>query len=99
MRNRPVYPHLMSHCQIANMTETWPGISVREHAAITLRVPNSGDDQLDAMIRQANRRDAAVAAMQGMIIRGEDDGPYAADCAIRYADALLARMEESNNEH
>jgi hypothetical protein len=75
------------------------GMTKREHAAITLRAPNSGDEQLDAMIRQSNRRDAAVAAMQGLL--GSPDYPHGfealADDAVRQADALLARLEESNN--
>lgn len=76
------------------------GMTKREHAAITLRVPNSGDEELDAMIRQANRRDAAVAAMQGLMPKyikcwteGYDDEYFAMDC-VRIADALIARLEE-----
>lgn len=71
------------------------GMTKREHAAITLRVPNSGDEQLDAMIRQANRRDAAVAAMQGLLTAGHGEEVEIACDAVRYADALLARLEES----
>jgi hypothetical protein len=66
-------------------------------AAITLRIPNSGDEQLDAMIRQANRRDAAVAAMQGLLANyGERvTSDCCADQAVKHADALLTRLEES----
>jgi len=38
-------------------------LSGREFAAITLRVPNSGTEWLDDMIRDARRMDAAQAAM------------------------------------
>lgn len=72
------------------------GMTKREHAAITLRVPDSGDEQLDALIRQANRRDAAVAAMQGMSMNTSiDEAAVLAECAVAFADALLARLEES----
>lgn len=43
------------------------GMTIRERAAIELRVPDSGDALIDNMIRNANRRDAAMAAMQGML--------------------------------
>lgn len=79
------------------------GMTKREHAAITMRVPNSGDEHIDAMIRQANRRDAAVAAMQGQLAaQGPEVGewfesafPELARVSVALADALLARLEES----
>lgn len=40
-----------------------PGLTAREHAAITLRVPMSGNPWLDEMITEARRWDAAQAAM------------------------------------
>lgn len=75
------------------------GMTKREHAAITLRVPDSGDEQIDAMIRQANRRDAAVAAMQGITM--EEYTRFGMDSCVNFAmmktDALLARLEDANN--
>lgn len=80
--------------------------SAREHAAIALRIPNSGDEQLDAMIRQANRRDAAVAAMQGFLANASNKeweeqaqtiqelADAMSFAAVLFADALLARLEE-----
>lgn len=41
------------------------GLTAREHAAIHLRVPMSGNPWLDAMITESRRWDAAQAAMQG----------------------------------
>lgn len=43
------------------------GMSKRFYAAIKLRIPDSGEEWLDEMIRKANRRDAACAAMQGIL--------------------------------
>lgn len=40
------------------------GMSIRQCAAITLRVPNSGTDWLDAMIRESLRDEFAAKAMQ-----------------------------------
>ena len=39
------------------------GMSLREYAAITLRVPSSGIDWLDDMIREARRMDYAGQAL------------------------------------
>lgn len=80
------------------------GMTKREHAAISLRIPNSGDEQLDAMLRQANRRDAAVAAMQGICaayqnrcVIDKNDAEAWAEEAIFIADALITKLEESND--
>lgn len=40
------------------------GLSIRQYAAIKLKVPNSGTDWLDEMIRQSLRDDFAAKAMQ-----------------------------------
>lgn len=51
------------------------GLTIRQHAAITLRVPMSGDPELDAMIREARRMDAAekIAAAMVSSIDSEDN--------------------------
>lgn len=36
----------------------------------------------------------AAHALAGMVARGEHNGPYAAECAYRYADAMLAARKE-----
>lgn len=72
------------------------GLTKREHAAIALRVPMSGDNEIDAMIRAANRKDIAAMAMQGLLSRSEGWG--AADltsASTHYADALLAELERT----
>lgn len=70
------------------------GLTKREHAAIALRVPESGDPDLDAMIRTAQRRDLAAMAMQGML--AEDAEGYTfenlAVGALKTADALLSAL-------
>lgn len=85
------------------------GISRREHAALTIRVPDSGDERIDAMIRQANRRDAAVAAMQGALANASNKeweekaetihelAEAVAVSSVLFADALIAKLEESRN--
>ena len=43
------------------------GMSLRQYAAIKLRVPNSGTDWLDEMIRTSLRDDLAAKAVQGYL--------------------------------
>lgn len=80
------YPHVSST----------GGLTKRELAAIELRVPMSGDDQIDAMIRVANRRDAAAMAMQGLLSHRLGNAfPYEiADSAAAFADALIAELNK-----
>lgn len=42
-------------------------LSEREYAAIHLRVPNSGTDWLDEMIRDSLKTELAAKAMQGIL--------------------------------
>lgn len=60
------------------------GLTKREYAAIHLRVPDSGDEVIDAMIRKAQRRDVAVA------IYTTDDQRW---CAVN-ADSVIAELEK-----
>lgn len=54
-----------------------PIFTAREHAAIALRVPDSGNAWLDAMIRTAQRNDLAKEAMAAMV-----GGITASRCAV-----------------
>lgn len=44
-----------------------PGLSLRQYAAIKLRVPDSGEEWLDEMILRSLRDEFAGRAMQGLI--------------------------------
>ena len=56
------------------------GMTLRQYAAIKLRVPNSGTDWLDDMIRESLRDEFAAKAMQG----------YLASCATDFEPAEFA---------
>jgi hypothetical protein len=69
------------------------GLSVRELAAIQLRVPDSGDEKIDAMIRQANRRDFAGQALAGLLADESTMGyESCAAQAVKHADALIEEL-------
>lgn len=79
------------------------GMSLRQYAAIELRVPNSGTDWLDEMIRTSLRDDLAAKAMQGMWASdsetwhcsGSPEGlALRAKDAYAMADAMLAARGE-----
>lgn len=75
------------------------GMSLRQYAAIKLRVPNSGADWLDEMILTSLRDEFAAKAMQGMAgshgycERGWDQKDLAGQ-AYELADAMLAARGE-----
>ena len=73
------------------------GMSLRQYAAIKLRVPNSGTDWLDEMIRQSLRDELAGKAMQG-ILSGGLASRLSFDEAYSSADAMLKAREVKNEQ-
>jgi hypothetical protein len=69
-----------------------PGLTLRQYAAIRLRVPDSGIPELDAMIRESLRDWFAGQALAGFTSSRLADGQWAvAEEAYGIADAMLAR--------
>lgn len=75
----------------------YQGLSKREYAAIHLKVPDSGTDWLDDMIRKAKRDEFAAKAMQGAIASSSDEldfGPELGSAwSYQVADAMLKASE------
>lgn len=77
----------------------YPGMNLRQYAAIKLRVPSSGTDWLDDMIRESLRNELAAKAMQAVPMPQPSlhDTPYAYDRiashAYKMADAMLRARE------
>lgn len=66
------------------------GMTLRQYAAIHLRVPNSGTDWLDDMITESRVMDAAERAMQGLIVGVERPAcDYIAKTAHDMADEIV----------
>lgn len=71
------------------------GLTKREYAAIHLRVPRSGDDELDAMIREAQRDALATRAMQGLLANPDvKDIVFVAPTAHTMAEAMMREREK-----
>jgi len=72
------------------------GLTKKEFFCLHHGVAETGDPELDEIIRKGNHQKAAMAAMQGIL----NNGVYTfADCAVdavKYADALLAELEKNN---
>jgi hypothetical protein len=79
--------------------EDEPDMTLLQYAAIKLRVPRSGDPDIDAMIRESRRADFAEAVVTGAFMgRGffqtNDRYKNHARAAFILADAMLAEWEK-----
>ena len=70
-------------------------MTLREYAAIHLKVPSSGADWLDDMIRQSLKNELAAKAMQALIGHKQllDWPEDIADSAHFQADAMLKKEQ------
>jgi len=75
------------------------GLTKREQACITMRIPLTDDPELNKLIEIAQRRDIAQSAMQGMLsaCRGYDNNGLdnLAKCAVSAADSLLTELDKT----
>ncbi len=87
MNNKPAFP-----CNLVDDSLHLEGMTLREYAAIRLKVPDSGNPELDKMIRASLRNDLAAKAMQGFAASDAEwqDNTSLAACAYSWADAMLA---------
>ncbi|MHA7813230.1 MAG: hypothetical protein ACX94C_07565 [Phycisphaerales bacterium] len=78
-------------------------MSLRQYAAIQLRVPNSGTDWLDEMIRESKRDEFAGQALAaadlndlyfGTVAQPHNPWPHLARHCYTASDAMLAAREE-----
>lgn len=68
------------------------GMTLRQYAAIKLRVPDSGDEWLDEMIRKSLCDEFAAKALQGLLVDPDRADQSREECArLSYlmADAML----------
>lgn len=98
--NEPAYPAYLEyvHPEHGRGYAATGSLTKRERAAIDLRVPMSGDDDIDAMIRAANRKDFAAMAMQAYVAGGFNSTFTNEELAVlsgKKADALLAELERT----
>ena len=93
----PAFPRPASEAHQHGMHKPQDGMTLRQYAAIKLRVPDSGNDWLDEMIRKSLRDEFAAKAMQAAINAWDVQGGDRAACiasiiaeeAYQMADAML----------
>ena len=82
----PAFPYIQG--------QQYCGMTLRDYAAIKLKVPDSGKKWLDDMILESLRNDLAAKAMEGNISSCSPGGtlnlPVAANWAHEASDAMLA---------
>jgi hypothetical protein len=72
-----------------------PGLSLKQYAAIRLKVPCSGDPELDAAIRQSRRAEFAKAALAGNVFGSSvHDCQGVAEECFDVANYMLAEWEK-----
>lgn len=83
-----------------------PGMTIRQYAAIKLRVPDSGEEWLDDMIRQSLRDEFAGKAMQAMLAlamtaptpeRAARAGELVSTIAYSTADTMLEARTDAQD--
>jgi len=84
----------LDDAQLKQASRQLAGMTLRQYAAIKLRVPNSGTDWLDEMIEKSLLDDLAGKAMQGLIHHFDfgtfsNDPMRVAGWAYDAADAML----------
>ena len=75
------------------LEEATRGMTLREYAAIKLRVPESGIDWLDDMIKKSKRDEFAGMALPALIaLESDADAAGIAHDACLYADKVIAEL-------
>ena len=79
-------------------TDPSSGMSIKVYAAIHLKVPDSGIQELDAMIRKAKRDEIAMAALNQYspqeFAGNAEDQTQPEEAAYSIADAMLEQSEK-----
>ena len=83
-----------------NFMDIFSGLSKREQACITLLIPESGDRELDSLIRKSRRQKMAGEVLNGWLARCANV-PHAAriepegtvEGALQFADELIKQLE------
>ena len=93
-RKRQIMEHTKMEQAFPNPHRTdMTGMTLRQYAAIKLKVPNSGTDWLDDMIRQSLKDDFAAQAMNAFLSRPGSPFEKDAEYAYKMAGAMMRARE------
>jgi hypothetical protein len=71
------------------------GLTKREMFCLHNDVAETGDAELDEIIKKGNKQKLAMAAMQGILANSSNGMSYAARDAVLMADELLAKLDKT----
>ncbi len=95
----PAFPSEQHECQDGTWNQTFdPGMSTRQFAAIKLRVPDSGTDWLDDMIRRARRDDFAAQELSSGCDHGYTPDSVA-ERSFALADAMVVESDKAAKDN
>ena len=102
--DEPAYPYsALTPDRMPTIYDDQKGLTKRERACIDLRIPESGNAELDVLIAKAQRRDLTATASQGIL--GSRNGflvdvgvENCPDWAVQAADCLLAKLAKENDD-
>jgi hypothetical protein len=92
--SRPAFPFHPYKYSDGDLNPGSDGMTLRQYAAIHLKVPNSGTDWLDDMIRQSLRDDFAAKAPMPSNGMGADFMDKAATFSYECAESKLKAREQ-----
>lgn len=81
-------------------TFAYDGLTKQEYTCIKLGIPETGDSELDDLIRKSERKRLSGLAMQGLLSANAmyngktDERPLLCQDAIAHADELLKQLEK-----
>lgn len=98
MKKYPAFPY--QHTNDGNPSEACIGMTLGQYACIKLKVPKTGDNELDDLIKESLRNDFAAKAINGLIrpnIKTNINTEYlfSTEAKLSYiiADAMLKARE------
>jgi len=86
---------------VESFTRIDGGLTKREQFCLTMGVADTGDEELDAIIRKGNEQKFAGLAMSGLATHdrfGVKETSIMAQWAVECAEALLAQLEDKDCE-
>lgn len=91
----PAFPSGLQEQPDDSVDALHKGMTLRQYAAIKLKVPDSGEDWLDAMITKSLLNDFAANALVNDYTKNDDGDPdYIAQLAYEIANAMLKAGQE-----
>lgn len=94
---QPAYPVPHENDDQSIQYNVYTGLTKQEYACIKLGIPESGDQDIDALIRKSNRMRIAEKSMEGLLGNHYDNSrtiKATINISIQLADELLKELKQ-----